>query len=396
MDLSRIESMSILSRTCLICLALAALAGCAGPGTKPKEQILRGGNGKWDQMSSIRPRRYVAGQAQGKITIDGKANEPSWKMARWTDYFADISGDIAPKPRFRTRAKIVWDDGFLYVYAEMEEPHVWATLTKKNSRIFDENDFEVFVDPNGDNHNYYEFEMNALNTIWELALTRPYWDGPGLRNPENLDGTASAVHVRGTLNNAADTDEGWSVEIAIPMRGLGRYADGQACPPKNGDQWRLGFSRVQWRVKIVDGKAHRMPGREDNWVWSPVGIVNMHRPERWGYVQFSTNPPGRDRFNPDPTEAARELLMGIYHRQRSYHAQFRRFATSLRELRLPADYGKTWRSSAILIRATKSGYVATMAHDTPAGEKIDLHVRQDSRLWRTAAEPHVDKRAPHR
>ena len=378
--------MNSLHRTGWIWVTLAALAGCVGPGANPNEQILRGGNGHWDQMSVIRPRRYVAGRAQGRITVDGKADEPSWKTARWTDYFVDISGDVAPKPLFRTRAKIVWDDEFLYVHAEMEEPHVWATLTEKNSRIYDENDFEVFIDPNRDNHNYYEFEMNALNTIWELALTRPYWDGPGLRNPENIDGTTSAVNIRGTLNNAADTDEGWSVEIAIPMKGLKRYADGQACPPKDGDQWRLGFSRVQWPVKIVDGKAHRVPNRrEDNWVWSPVGIVNMHRPERWGYVQFSTRPPGRERFKPDPTEPARDLLMGIYHRQRCYHGQFRRFATSLRELRLPADYGKTWRSSAISISKTKSGYMATMTVDVPTRGKVDLHVRQDSRLWSSPA-----------
>ena len=374
--------MNRLTRTGWMWLAVAVLAGCAGPDTKPKEQILRGGSGKWDQMRVVRPRRYVAGRAQGKITIDGKADEPSWTMARWTNYFVDISGDPAPKPLFRTRAKIIWDNEYLYVYAEMEEPHVWATRTAKNSRIYDDNDFEVFIDPNGDNHNYYEFEMNALNTIWELALTRPYWDGGPLRNPENIDGTTTAVHVRGTLNDASDTDDGWSVEVAIPMKGLKRYADGQACPPKDGDQWRLGFSRVQWRIKVVDAKYHKAPGRrEDNWVWSAVGMVSMHRPERWGYVQFSTKAPGRERFKPDPTEAARDLLMTIYHRQRCYHAQFQRFATSLRELRLPADYGKTWRSSAISIRTTKGGYVATTTVDTPARGKIALHVRQDSRLW---------------
>jgi hypothetical protein len=373
--------MNTLARTGWTCLLLIVAAGCAGAGGK-KEQILRGGGREWDRMKVIRPRRYVAGKAQEKIAVDGKADEPSWKLARWTDYFVDISGDPAPKPWFRTRAKIIWDDQYLYVYAEIEEPHVWATLTRKNSRVYDDNDFEVFIDPNGDHHNYYEFEMNALNTIWELALTRPYWDGGPLRNPENIDGTTTAVHVRGTLNNAADIDDGWSVEIAIPFKGLRRYADGQACPPKDGDQWRLGFSRVEWNIKIVDGKYHKQPGRpEENWVWSPVGIVSMHRPERWGTVQFSTKKPGGERFRPDPTEAARDLLMNIYHRQRQYRGQYKRSAATLRELGLPEDYGKTWASSAISIRPTPGGYVATITVHTPGRGSVVLHGRQDSRVW---------------
>jgi hypothetical protein len=25
---------------------------------------------------------------------------------------------------------------------------------------------------------------------------------------------------------------------------------------------------------------------EDNWVWSPQGLINMHVPEMWGRVRF--------------------------------------------------------------------------------------------------------------
>ena len=51
---------------------------------------------------------------------------------------------------------------YFYVAAEMEEPHVWGTLTQHDAVIFQDNDFEVFIDPDGDNHEYYEFEINAL------------------------------------------------------------------------------------------------------------------------------------------------------------------------------------------------------------------------------------------
>jgi hypothetical protein len=49
----------------------------------------------------------------------------------------------------------------------------------------------------------------------------------------------------------------------------------------------VNFSRVQWRVNIQDGKYIKVPGlKEDNWVWSPQGLIDMHVPEMWGYVRF--------------------------------------------------------------------------------------------------------------
>ncbi|MFN3684859.1 MAG: carbohydrate-binding family 9-like protein, partial [Fimbriimonadaceae bacterium] len=123
------------------------------------------------------PREYLCFRAPGEIRIDGRLNDPAWATAPWTEDFVDIEGDKRPKPRHRTRAKMLWDDRFLYIAAELEEPHVWATLTRRDSVIFQDNDFEVFLDPDGDTHQYYELEMNALNTLWDLMLIKPYRDG---------------------------------------------------------------------------------------------------------------------------------------------------------------------------------------------------------------------------
>ena len=106
-----------------------------------------------------------------------RIDDAAWQAAPWTDGFVDIEGDRKPQPRFRTRVKMLWDDEHFYVAAELEEPHVWGTLTKHDSVIFHDNDFEVFIDPDGDNHEYYEFEINALNTEWDLFLKKPYRDG---------------------------------------------------------------------------------------------------------------------------------------------------------------------------------------------------------------------------
>src|SRR6185312_918912 len=247
----------------------------------------------WAKMKAVSPRGYVCYRASGPITVDGQADEAAWADAPWTEYFGDIEGSAKPAPRFRTRAKMLWDDEYLYVYAELQEPHVWGTITKKNEVIFRDNDFEVFINPEGSNHNYYEYEMNALNTIWELTLDRPYRDDGPVHLGTNLEGLKSAVHVNGTLNDPSDTDKGWSVEIAFPFKALAKYAKTAKCPPIDQEQWRIDFSRVEWVIDIIDGKYKKVPNRpEDNWVWSPQGVVDMHRPERWGYVQFSTGKPG--------------------------------------------------------------------------------------------------------
>jgi len=252
-------------------------------------------------MSAL-PRIYHCPRVQGPLALDGFLNDPAWQHVPWTDDFMDITGDVALAPRFRTRVKMAWDDTYFYVAAEMEEPHVWGTITKQNEVMFHDNDFEVFIDPDGDSKNYYEFEINALGTIWELSLPAPYSEGGIPILGCNLPGLIRKVGVKGPLNTPAKINQGWSVEIAFPWQELAPYNPGRPTPPAPGDVWKVNFSRVQWPHEVVNGKYVRIPPHgtpmpaglnpeeqlhpEDNWVWSPPGVVNMHIPSRWGEVIF--------------------------------------------------------------------------------------------------------------
>lgn len=233
------------------------------------------------------PREYTCHRTSEEMVIDGALNEDSWRNAAASEPFVDIEGNVKPTPRMSTRVRILWDERYLYIGAEMEEPHVWATLTKRDSVIFHDNDFEVFIDPDGDREEYYELEINALNTVWDLFLNKTYRNGGKARHDWDIAGLKTAVHVSGTLNDPSDLDTGWSVEIAIPWRALAEYAHKPA-PPLEGDVWRINFSRVQWRHEITAGRYVKIPKiREDNWVWSPQGAIDMHLPEMWGRVRFS-------------------------------------------------------------------------------------------------------------
>ena len=66
------------------------------------------------------------------------------------------------------------DADHLYLAARLEEPHLWATLTDRDAILYREHDFELFIDPDGDALAYYELEINALGTEFDLFLDRPY------------------------------------------------------------------------------------------------------------------------------------------------------------------------------------------------------------------------------
>jgi hypothetical protein len=222
-----------------------------------------------------RPLSYERHRATTPIQIDGKLDDPAWKQAKWTSDFVDIQGAGMPAPRFRTRVKMLWDDKYLYIAAELQEPNVTATLRKHDSVIFHDNDFEVFLKPLPQTENYYEFEMNAFNTGWDLFLSRPYSEGGRPDSSWDIAGLKTAVAVQGTINDAKDKDQGWTLEIAYPLDAFNSRQ--KVPPPQTGTVWRINFSRVEWK-----------PGnpREDNWVWSPQGVINMHVPDRWGYLRF--------------------------------------------------------------------------------------------------------------
>jgi hypothetical protein len=340
------------------------------------------------------PRRYVSYRASSRISVDGKLSEPAWAATPWSEPFIDIEGDSHPQPRFRTRAKMLWDDEYFYVAVEMDEPDVWGTLTERDSAIFRDNDFEIFIDPDGDTHEYYELEVNALGTPWDLMLIKPYRDGGPAINAWDIAGLRVGVDVRGTLNRPGDRDDGWTVEIAMPWKIL-REAAPDHKAPKPGDRWRVNFSRVEWEVDQAEGRYTKRlkPGTKDllpenNWVWSPQGAIDMHMPERWGYVQFSGAPAGSrvDSFVEDSNERVKWALRRLYYRQRRFRAANDGYASTLDALFPSTGLG----AGAGDIRVDGLDFRPAM-HATPTSYEITasgfdgvvVHINQDGRVWLT-------------
>ncbi len=324
------------------------------------------------------PRGYLCLRADRPVVIDGVLDDWDWKDAPCSGRFVDIEGAHMPLPWYETTVRMLWDDEYFYFGAELVEPNLWATLTERDAIIYHDNDFEIFLDPDGDTHDYFELEINALNTVWDLFLERPYRDGGPAVHEWDIEGLRTAVALDGTLNDPTDHDGGWTVEIAIPWAALAERA-GVACPPRDGDRWRVNFSRVQWRLAVDAGRYVKLEMPEFNWVWSPQGVINMHYPEMWGVVEFkdlgiTTDP----RVEPDRVERAGWALRQAYYAQQEYrhaHGEYTSFS-----LHLDMDTGdmdRTWLGLSPRLTAEDDTFTATL-RVTGRG---DLVIDHTGRLW---------------
>jgi hypothetical protein len=329
----------------------------------------------------FQPRTYAVQRATTAPTIDGQLTDASWSETEWTAPFVDSRGRDSPAPPHRTRAKLMWDDTYLYVAAQLEEPDVRASFTTRDTSIWRENAFELFIDPDGDTHNYYEYQINARETQWDLLLTKPYRDEETPRiSAWDIRGLKKAVAVRGTLNDPSDTDEGWTVELALPWSVLEETAP-NAQPPQDGDQWRLNLTRMQWPVTVENGNYVRDTTDRGAFAWSPQGGTgNFHKPERWGIVEFSDAPTNAtaDSVRVPPNEHVKWALRRLYYRQNAFQEEHGAYTSSLSALNA-GDISLEDRPFDPSLQTTQSSYEIT----TPGANGTTVHIRHDGKVWTT-------------
>jgi len=243
----------------------------------------------------FKPRQYVAYRTIDDITVDGKFEESSWKNAEWTENHVHIVFKGYKNPNLDTRSKMVWDDENMYFAGFLEEPNIYAHLTKKDTVICRESDFEIFIDVDSDARNYVEIEFNALGTIWDMTYAKELdkgalpksWYWIPTSEPWDVEGMRLTVRTYGTLNYPFDKDDGWSYECSIPWSTLQERSLSGDKLNRNGASMRVNFSRVQFNIKEEWPITDWRPIKGVDWLWSPMLTYRAHITEAFGRVIMS-------------------------------------------------------------------------------------------------------------
>ncbi len=209
--------------------------------------------------------------AAGPITIDGKLDEPAWQRAQVLKDFAVFWQNRPPKTA--TKARLLWDDQYLYFAAEMEDSDLYADIKERNGMIWNNDVFELFFKPAVDKLAYYEFQVNAANTQLELFFPSRGSGGYQRFAPLTKFGMESAVQLQGTLNDWRDEDTGWTVEGRIPLTAFETSGD----RPKAGAKWRFALCRYDYSVAFE---------RVETSSTAPLRQPDFHRYEDYGELTF--------------------------------------------------------------------------------------------------------------
>ena len=247
---------------------------------------------------------YEVHFTEEEMTLDGRADEQSWSLAPTIELTDRAYPSLEPISPASTRVRALWNEqGFLVLY-QCQDQNILATVTKRDSSVYKDDDVELFLDPDMDGTHYVQLAINALNTQMDVLKTEidnkpsfPNWDS----------GTESAVVVAGSLEDGADRDESWTVELFFPWSSMGQEAlelsrfykvqerdvlGDLSVPPKVGDRWKANFNRFDHgrgevrRANLSWGTIRYKEGDiVSGWgVSSTSG--SLHDPTHWGVLVF--------------------------------------------------------------------------------------------------------------
>ena len=260
------------------------------------------GQAPYDHLPPVE--EYTCMRTATPIVVNGKLDEDVWSRVKWSNpYVKMVAGE---KARVETRIALLWDDNYLYAGYKVEDHDIRGTMGSYHDHIYmQDNDVELFVA--GDGY-YFEMGINPINNIYELRWTwlQPLVEQQRFEEIEDLmhkmdtlyyearegdklgrigdlnwclPGLQTAVHIDGTLNQTKIKDNGWTVEFALPWKGLSSISGGLDMPPKEGDTLRMMGYRMD--------KDWTDPVKTEPHTWGAVGCGNIHIPERWAKVTFS-------------------------------------------------------------------------------------------------------------
>ena len=216
---------------------------------------------------------YLCKRIERDLDISGKVDDPLWATAETARLNNPCNGEPG---NFKSTAKLLYNDRYLYIAFECEDDYAWGTHTERDAPIWKQECVEVFICPSGIIRQYYEINVSPRNVVYDsFVLNGSAADGP--RNmisfeAYNTPGMVTKVHIDGELG--VKGAKGWSAEYAIPHSAL---IGNMHLTPQSGDEWRLNLYRID---SYEEGKL-------DLYSWAEVEIRDFHRPWMFGTLIFA-------------------------------------------------------------------------------------------------------------
>ncbi|MGB8951157.1 MAG: DUF5916 domain-containing protein [Candidatus Aminicenantales bacterium] len=165
------------------------------------------------------------------VVVDGRLDELAWKEAPELTDFIQFEPERGKPATFKTFAKILYDERFIYVgflCFDPEPDRIAARVFKRDSDLEADDSVIVFLDTFHDRRNCYYFITNLLGTQFDGRIAEN-----GLTTDATWDGVWKSAGQK--------TDFGWSAEIAIDLSCL-KYKPGKAVI------WGLSLGRIMPRA----------------------------------------------------------------------------------------------------------------------------------------------------
>lgn len=223
---------------------------------------------------------YQVHFTEEEMTLDGRADEKSWGLAPPIELTDRMIRSLEPIRPASTSVRALWNERGLLVLYQCQDQDILATHTERDGPVYEDDDVELFLDPDMDGIYYVQLAINAMNTQMDALCVSPVAD-----HKRTWDsGAESGVAVSGSLQERADQDESWTVELLLPWSGMhqamldasnSQRISLKPVPPEAGDKWKGNFNRFDYgRETIVSG-----------WGVSPY-YSSFHEPGHWGVLVF--------------------------------------------------------------------------------------------------------------
>jgi hypothetical protein len=192
---------------------------------------------------------YICNYTPTPITIDGSLTDPAWAGGNFIPFHLPCSDE---EPLSKTEARMLWDDNYLYVGFKAYDQDIWGYLTERNDTTCSEDVLEIFFKTHPDKDPYFNFEINALGTIYDAYNLKRHAGGEDHHRWKrwDIEGIKTGIFIKGELNNPDVIDEYWQLEVAIPFAGLPTMA-GKA--PNPGDTWLFHLARYDYSIHLPNG-----------------------------------------------------------------------------------------------------------------------------------------------